>query len=74
MDGGLPPLDGPAPGGAMPAIAQPDSVIAAVRFDYGWLGAIISIVLLVCVLLMDVEKYLPEIRAALGEKKPIGPM
>lgn len=57
--------------GALPAmgqmIQQPESVVTAVRFDYGWLGAIVSIVLLICVLMMDVEKYLPEIRKALGK-------
>lgn len=51
-------------------VEQPASVAAAVRFDYGWMGAILSVVLLIFVLLMDVEKYLPEIRASLGEKKP----
>lgn len=54
--------------------AVTDQVISAVRFDYGWLGAILSAVLIVCVWLMDVEKYLPEIRKAQGEKKPVGPM
>lgn len=54
------------------AAVQSDAVISAIRFDYGWFGAIISAVLLVGVLLMDVEKYLPEIRATLGktERKP----
>lgn len=59
-EGSLPPL------GQM--IQQPDSVISAIRFDYGWLGAIVSIVVLICVLMMDVEKYLPEIREGLGKK------
>ena len=66
MDG---PMSGPI-GGAMPMIQQPESVINAIRFDYGWLGAIISVVLLIGVLMMDVEKYLPEIRATLGDRKP----
>ncbi len=44
------------------AVVQSEAVVNAIKFDYGWLGAIISIVLLICVLLMDVEKYLPEIR------------
>lgn len=60
-------------GDALPAmgqmIQQPDSVITAIRFDYGWLGAIVSVVLLICVLMMDVEKYLPEIRKGLGKEK-----
>ncbi len=45
-----------------------DAVVSAIRFDYGWLGAIMSCVLLVGVLLMDVEKYLPEIRKTIGGK------
>ena len=58
---------------ALPAmgqmILQPESVVTAIRFDYGWLGAIVSIILLICVLMMDVEKYLPEIRESLGKEK-----
>ena len=69
----LPPLEGgEGPMGALPPmIEQPASVIAAIRFDYGWLGAIISVVLLIGVLMMDVEKYMPEIRRSLGDKKPV---
>lgn len=37
-----------------------DTIINAVRFDYTWLGAIISVVILVLCLLLDVEKYEPE--------------
>lgn len=54
------------------AAVQSDAVVSAVRFGYGWLGAIISVVLLLGVLMMDVEKYLPQIRASLGEKGPQG--
>lgn len=53
-------------------VEQPESVVAAIRFDYGWLGAIISVVLLIGVLCMDVEKYLPEIRKTLGTPKKPG--
>lgn len=52
------------------AMTQSSSVVTAIRFDYGWLGAIISVFLLICVLQMDVEKYLPEIRKTVAEKKP----
>lgn len=52
-------------------VEQPAAVVEAVRFDYGWLGAIVSVVLLIGVLLMDVEKYMPQIRAAVG--KPEAP-
>ena len=55
-------------------VEQPASVASAIRFDYGWLGAIISVILLIGVLMMDVEKYLPQIRETLGDKKPAGPM
>ncbi|MGM9660206.1 MAG: MFS transporter [Faecousia sp.] len=55
-------------------VEQPASVATAIRFDYGWLGAIISVILLIGVLMMDVEKYLPQIRETLGDKKPAGPM
>lgn len=48
-------------------VEQPAAVVQAIRFDYGWLGAIVSVVLLIGVLLMDVEKYLPQIRAATGK-------
>ncbi len=50
------------------AVSQPDVVINAIRFDYGWLGAIVSAVLLIGVLFMDVEKYLPEIRRSKNER------
>ncbi len=46
-------------------VEQPASVAAAIRFDYGWMGAIISAILLIGVLMMDVEKYLPKIRESL---------
>ena len=46
-----------------------DAVVSAIRFDLGWLGAIGSAVLIVLVLFMDVEKYLPEIRRSLGTAK-----
>ena len=50
------------------AMTQSESVVSAIRFDYGWLGAIVSFVLLIGVLLMDVEKYLPEIRKTIGKE------
>ena len=53
-----------------PMAQQPDAVVSAIRFDYGWLGAIVSVVLLIGGLLMDVEKYLPEIRKTIGDRKP----
>ena len=43
-----------------PGAPVSDAVIAAVRFDYTWLGAIFGVVILVIVLLLNVEKYAPE--------------
>lgn len=52
-------------------MVQSDKVVSYVRFGFGWLGVILSVILLLGVLAMDVEKYLPQIRASLGEpKKP----
>ncbi len=45
------------------------AVVSAIRFDFGWLGAIGSAILVVLVLFMDVEKYLPEIRKSLARAK-----
>lgn len=42
------------------AAAQTQSVINAIKFDYTWLGAIISVVILIIVLMLNVEKYAPE--------------
>lgn len=42
------------------AVAQTQSVINAIKFDYTWLGAIISVVILIIVLMLNVEKYAPE--------------
>lgn len=53
----------------VPGAEQSQAVISAIRFDYGWLGAILSVALVVAVLFMDVEKYLPQIREELGQKK-----
>lgn len=53
-----------------PGAVQSDAVVAAIKFDYGWLGAIFSLLLIVAVLAMDVEKYLPEIRKTISAKQP----
>ena len=50
-----------------PGAEQSQAVISAIRFDYGWLGAILSAALVIVVLFMDVEKYLPQIREELGQ-------
>lgn len=41
---------------------QSEAVVNAVAFDYTWLGAILSLALIVLVLLMNVEKYAPQYR------------
>lgn len=46
---------------------QTETVISAIKFDFSWLGLIISAGLFICVLLMDVEKYLPQIHESLGK-------
>lgn len=47
-----------------------DAVINAVKFDFTWLGVIISAVILVIVLFMNVEKYAPEYRQLHGDELP----
>ncbi len=47
---------------------QSASAIAAIRFDFGWLGMILSVLLLIAVIMMDVEKYMPEVKEALNKK------
>jgi GPH family glycoside/pentoside/hexuronide:cation symporter len=44
-----------------------DAIVSAIKFDFTWLGAIISVVLFVAIALMNVEKYIPEMRAALDK-------
>lgn len=48
------------------AAEQPAAVVSAIQFDYTWLGAILGVVILVIVLLLNVEKYAPQYRAAEG--------
>ena len=48
--------------GYNPTVEPTQAVISAVHFDFTWLGAIISAVILVIVLFMNVEKYAPEYR------------
>ena len=51
------------------AAAQSATVVSGIRFTYGWLGAIFSVLLLLFVWMMDVEKYLPEIRKSRLQKQ-----
>ena len=51
------------------AAAQSATVVSGIRFTYGWLGAIFSVLLLLFVWMMDVEKYLPEIRKSQPQKR-----
>jgi GPH family glycoside/pentoside/hexuronide:cation symporter len=41
---------------------QTATTIFGITFAFSWLGAIIGILLFVCILLMNVEKFLPQIR------------
>jgi len=41
---------------------QSETVVNAIKFDFTWLGAIISVVILVVVLMLNVEKYADEYR------------
>lgn len=50
------------------AATQSASAISAIKFDFGWLGMIFSICLLVAVLLLDVEKYMPQVKEDLSKK------
>lgn len=47
-----------------PMEAPTEAVMSAVKFDFTWLGVIISAVILVIVLFMNVEKYAKEYRKA----------
>lgn len=51
------------------AATQTAAVKAGITFDFSWLGMIFSIGLLIAILFMDVEKYIPEIREDLGKRK-----
>lgn len=53
-----------------PMEAPTDAVITAIKFDFTWLGVIISAIILVIVLFMNVEKYAPEYRKLHGEELP----
>lgn len=53
-----------------PTEAPSEAVVNAVKFDFTWLGVIISAVILVIVLFMNVEKYAPEYRKLHGDDLP----
>ncbi|MCD8018872.1 MAG: MFS transporter [Clostridiales bacterium] len=46
---------------------QSAAVISALKFSYIWVDAIVCVILLLCILLMDVEKYLPQMEKAQAE-------
>ncbi len=50
------------------AATQSESALNAIKFDFGWLGMIFSICLLIAVLLLDVEKFMPQVREDLNKK------
>lgn len=47
-------------------MVQSASAISGIKFVYSWMGAIISIVLFLCILFLNVEKYIPEMRKNLS--------
>lgn len=51
---------------------QPDSVVAAIKFDYTYMGAIFGVIILILVLLTNVEKYAPQFREANALKDQAG--
>lgn len=50
------------------AASQSAKAINGIKFSFGWLGVILSVCLLICVILLDVEKYMPEVKACLEQK------
>ncbi len=50
--------------GYTPGTEASAAVVSAIRFDYTWLGAILSVVILIIVLLLNVEKYSSEYHKA----------
>jgi GPH family glycoside/pentoside/hexuronide:cation symporter len=56
--------------GYNPALeVQSETTIFGITFAFSWLGAIVGILLFVCILAMNVEKYLPQIREDLLKEK-----
>lgn len=50
------------------AASQSVEAVNGIKFAFGWLGVILSICLLVCILFLDVEKYMPEVKKHLDRK------
>lgn len=50
------------------AALQPASAVAAIKFAYGYFGAIVSAVCLVLILLLNIDKYIKQIQADLEAK------
>ncbi|MDR2476418.1 MAG: glycoside-pentoside-hexuronide (GPH):cation symporter [Treponema sp.] len=50
------------------AAEQTEAAKSAINFAFGWLGCILSAVLLALIFAMNVEKYMPQVRAALEKK------
>lgn len=49
-------------------IAQPESVIQAIKFTYSWLPAVLSLIVLVLLIVFfDIEKKLPKMLEEAGE-------
>jgi len=52
--------------------AQSASTRAAINFAFSWLGVILGAVLLLLILTLNVEKYMPQVRASLEQKYASG--
>ena len=51
------------------AAVQSASAIASIKFAFGWLGVIDAAVCLILVLLLNLDKYMPEVQAVLKAKE-----
>ena len=48
---------------------QPESAINMIRFGYGYLGAVIGVIILILCVMMNIDKHLPEIQKTLEAKR-----
>ena len=48
---------------------QPESAINMIRFGYGYLGAVVGVIILILCVMMNIDKHLPEIQKTLEAKR-----
>lgn len=51
---------------------QPVSAVNAIKFEFGYFGAIVSVVCLILILLLNIDKYIKQIQAELEVKHATG--